>query len=154
MAEPCPGCGLAAPDGTPDCQAMFDELCVRAAAPPFTYPARRKMVDTYCLQHPDRYCVSAKSLAAHLTGLFCAFEHHSHPSVLEAQRRSLDGTPPLERPALPAFRGPLTIADAYHAPDAVSLVASVERWARAVWEAYAPLHPLARRWTEQALSGR
>ena len=80
--------------------------------------------------------------------------HGSQPSVLEAQRRWLDGRPPLENPALPASRGSLPIAAAYGAPAAVSLVAAVARWARSTWEAYAVLHPVARRWTEEALRGR
>jgi hypothetical protein len=39
------------------------------------FRVHRMIVDTYCLQHPDRYCVSAKSLAAHLTGLCWLIEH-------------------------------------------------------------------------------
>jgi hypothetical protein len=154
MVCSCRDCGLTVSDEGPDCQAMFDELCTRQPGAPFTYAVRRMLVDTYCLQHPDRYCASAKSLAAHLTGLHCAMEHHSQPSVLEAQRRWLDGKPPLEKPALPAFRGSLTLADAYRAEDAVSLVAAVERWARSTWQAYATLHAVARGWTEQALRRR
>jgi hypothetical protein len=154
MALSCRDCGLTAPNEAPECQALFDELCVRQPGPPFTYAVRRMKVDAYSLQHPDRYCASAKSLAANLTGLFCAFEHRSHPSVLEVQRCWLDGRPPLEKPALPASRGSLTIADVHGAEDAVLLVAAVERWARSTWEAYAMLHPVARRWTEQALRGR
>jgi hypothetical protein len=154
MAHSCPDCGLTVPEGAPDCQAMFDALCARQPGPPFTYPIRRMMVDAYALQHPGRYCASAKSLFAHLTGMCAALEHGSHPTVLEAQRRRLDGTPRLEKPALPAARGALTIAEPYAARDAVSLVAALERWARCTWEAYAPLHPVARQWTEAALRHR
>lgn len=30
---------------------------------------------------------------------------------------------------------------------------AVERWARSTWEAYSPLHAIASRWIQQALSG-
>ncbi len=56
------------PDGTAGCVALFEEVQVRDYSD-FRYArVYRKMVDTYCLQHPDRYCASAKSFAAHLTG--------------------------------------------------------------------------------------
>ena len=154
MALSCRDCGLTVAEGTPDCQAMFDDLCARQPGLPFTYAIRRMVVDTYALQHPDRYCASAKSLAAHLTGLYGALEHGSHPAVLEAQRRALDGTPRLEKPPLPASRGALTVVEPYAAADAVALVAAVEGWARCTWDAYAPLHPVARQWTEAALRRR
>jgi hypothetical protein len=143
-----------APAGTPECQTMFDELGALPARAPFTYAVRRMMVDAYCLQHADRYCASAKSLAAHLTGLLAAFEHGSHPSVLEAQRRWLDGRRPLEKPALPPRRTARTIAEVYHAADDAARAEVVERWARAVWDDFAPLHPVARDWTRSALETR
>jgi len=149
----CAGCGLAVPRGTGGCRAMFDELAVRQWSSPVAYPVRRMMVDTYALQHPDEFCVSAKSLAAHLTGLCAVLEYPSHPTLLQVLRRWLDGPSPVAKPDLLAARGALTIAEAYGAPDAERLVSAADRWARDVWKAYAPLHPLARRWVEQALAG-
>ncbi len=65
----CGGCGAWIADGTAGCQALFEEIGARAWAD-LRYARRQRMVvDAYCLQHPERYCVSAKSLAAHLTGL-------------------------------------------------------------------------------------
>ena len=58
-----------------DCQEMFDHLLARSFSD-LTYGRfHRIFVDLYSLQHPDKYCASAKSFAAHLTGLCCVMEH-------------------------------------------------------------------------------
>lgn len=67
--ERCSGCGLVVRGGTAGCQAIMDDLLARDFSNVAYFRVHRMMVDTYCLQHPERYCVSAKSLAAHLTGL-------------------------------------------------------------------------------------
>ena len=131
---------------------MLDELAIRQWEAPVAYRLRRMMVDAYALQHPDEFCASAKSLAAHLTGLCAALEHAGHPTILNVLLAWLDSRPALEMPALPRPRGAVTIAESFAAPDAGRLVEAADRWAQAVWEAYAPLHPLARRWVEAALS--
>ena len=142
------------PAGTAGCQALFDEVLVRDYSD-FRYGRfHRKMVDAYCLQHPDRYCASAKSLAAHLTGLCWAFEHGGHPSVGRALLRWFDASPAIDKPELPASRGEMTIAGVHAAPDAEAHALAVERWARSTWEAYAELQPLARRWLAEALARR
>jgi hypothetical protein len=110
METTCSGCGLAVPGGTPACRAIFDAYIAREWNNPISYRYHRMFVDTYCLQHPDQFCASAKSFAAHLTGLCAAFEHKSHPSVLNAVNRWLSGNPSLTKPELPSFRGALTIA--------------------------------------------
>ena len=55
--------------------------------------------------------------------------------------------------ALAAFRSALTIAEVYGAADAGAHVRMVQRWVRGRWQAYVALHPLARRWVEEALVG-
>ena len=100
------------------------------------------------LQHPERYCVSAKSLAARPVGLRLALERGGHPSDLTAVQRWLNGPPAIEKPALPSSRGGLTIGDVHGATDADAHAAAVERWARSTWKAYAAVRPLARRWIE------
>ena len=148
--EPCGGCGLVIDGGTEGCQALFDELRSRQLVAS-TYLYQRLTVDAYCVQHPDRYCVSAKSLAAHLTGLCWALEYSGHPSGLEALQRWLDGRAPIQKPALPAFRGALTVADVGGAPDTEEFAATIKRWAHSTWDAYAVLQPVARAWVEEAL---
>jgi hypothetical protein len=109
------------------------------------------MVDAYCLQHPDEYCASAKSFAAHLTGLCCAFEHKTHPSVLRASQQWLSGRAVVAKSELPAKRGELTVLEVYRQRDPVPHMLAVNRWAQFTWAAYSPLHPLARSWIAQAM---
>ena len=151
--ERCDGCGLRAPGGAAGCQALFEELLARDFGDARFFRVHRLLVDTYSLQHPDRYCASAKSMAAHLTGLCWLMERGGSAAVGHAPLRAwLDGTPALDRPDPPEFRGGATIADLCAATDAVEHARAVEAWARSTWEAYAPLHVQAREWIEQALS--
>jgi len=152
MTMPCSGCGWAATEGSDGCQALFDELLARDFSNVIYGRSHRLMVDTYSLQHPDRYCVSAKSLAAHLGGLCCAIEHGARPEAYHSLQRWLNGRSPIEKPELPSSRGAVTIADVQAASDAAGYAQAVERWARSTWEAYAILHPLARRYMDEALA--
>jgi hypothetical protein len=105
------------------------------------------VVDTYCLQHPERYCASAISLAAHLSGLCVAVEHRGREDELNAGiQRWLSRRPRLDRPALPPHPSDVTIADLRAATDPTTHRTIAERWARQTWDAYRPLHELARRW--------
>jgi Family of unknown function (DUF5946) len=148
--EQCDGCGLVVDRGSEGCQSLFDELRGRQLIAS-TYQLQRLSVDIYCMQHPDRYCVSAKSLAAHLTGLCWGLEYSGHPSGLKALQRWLDGPARIEKPALPSFRGAVTVADAIAAHDPEEQAAAIGRWGRSTWDAYSALHPVARRWIEEAL---
>lgn len=150
MNEPCSGCGLMVPEGTRGCRAMFDELTVRQWYAPLAYPVRRMIVDTYAMQHPDEFCVSAKSLAAHLTGLCAALEHGDDPRLLRVLLAWLETRPPLAKPALPGTRGPVTIVETFQASCAEEVRAAADRWARSVWQACAPLQPQARAWIAEA----
>jgi hypothetical protein len=153
MAERCSGCGLIVRDGTAGCQAIMDHLLARDFSDAAYFRVHRMMVDTYCLQHPNRYCVSAKSLAAHLTGLCWLVEHGGDRRVgSELLRRWLNASPRIEKPEIPSFRGSLTIADVCEAPNPEAYAGALELWARSTWEAYSALHSLARQWIEQALS--
>ena len=105
---------------------------------------RRLAVDCYACQH-DRYILSGRSLAAHLTGLAVALEHDNADRVNERVQRWLSRTRHVEKPAVPRFRGEITIADVVGAapeqyPDAL------QRWARSVWDAWREHHALAREW--------
>lgn len=152
--QPCDGCGLRVDGGAVGCQAFFDELIARDFSHALYFRVHRLVVDVYSLQHPARYCKSAKSLAAHLCGLYSILEAGASGAVGdEALRRWLDGKVDLEKPELPSFRGELTIDSVRAAPDPESYADAVERWARSTWAAYAPLHPLAREWFERARAG-
>jgi hypothetical protein len=143
----CSGCGLLVPGGVEGCQKLFDYESVREYGDLKFAGRRRLVVDTYALQHPERYCASATSLAAHLTGVCIAIEHRAREQVLnDAMQRWLSRRPQLVKPALPVTRGALTIADVLAESDVIDHRAVVERWARATWAAYTELHPIARAW--------
>jgi hypothetical protein len=149
--QSCAGCGLEIDGGTAGCQALFDTLIARDFSDIMYFGVHRMAVDTYALQHPDRYCASAKSLAAHLVGLHWALERGGDSAVgSEALRRWLDGPRDLKKPDLPRFRGQVTIADALATASAMEYRAAVRRWAEATWGAYSSLHDQARAWAHEA----
>jgi len=154
MIEACAGCGLVVTSGTAGCQAIMDELTARGFSD-FSYGrVHRLFVDTYCLQHPDSYCVSFKSFAAHLSGVCWSLEYGGSPGLVsEALRKWVERHPQLEKPPVPAARGSLTVADVARAPDAAAHAGAVDDWARATWSAYSPLHGLVRQWVKDALNG-
>ena len=116
-----------------------------------SYASTRLTVDVYCLQHPDRYCVSAKSLAAHLTGLCWTLAHDGDQRGLGELQRWLNGRVELTKPPLPSGRGDLTIAD-LAAAGREGYRATLDAWARSTWTAYEPLHGTAEAWIREALS--
>ena len=145
--ESCDGCSLVVEGGTDGCQALFDDESVREYGDIAFAGRRRLVVDAYAMQHPARYCRSATSFAAHLSGLCIAIEYRARETELnDAVQRWLSRRPQLDRPDPPASRGPLTIADVLAATTVNEHRAVVERWARGTWTAYAELHEIARAW--------
>jgi hypothetical protein len=150
--DACSGCGLKIDGGEVACQQLFDAFRVREAADLApSYTATRLTVDIYCLQHPDRYCVSAKSLAAHLTGLAWALEHGGSDAGLRALQRWLNGRVDISKPPIPDARGDMTIGDVHIVHDREAYMAAVDRWARTTWAAYSSLHAIAEQWIDQAV---
>jgi Family of unknown function (DUF5946) len=153
--QACSGCGLDAPNGSTGCQSIMDELLALHFGNPVYFSVHRLFVDTYCLQHPDRYCVSFKSLAAHLAHLCWSLERGGSRAVpSEAIRRWVERHPHLDKPALPDRRGAITIADVAQAASLAEHHQAVDRWARATWDAYAGLQSTARHWVDWALAQR
>src|SRR5690242_21071966 len=125
--DACSGCGALVEGGADGCQRLFDDCRVRELAElAQDYPSTRLTVDCYCLQHPDRYCVSAKSLAAHLTGACWALEFGGGEPGLKALQSWLNGRVPLVKPALPSSFGEVTVAEVAGVD---SLPPAVEAWA-------------------------
>jgi hypothetical protein len=54
-ADRCSGCGLVVEGGTGGCQKIADEMWGREFGDVTYFRVHRMTVDTYCLQHPDRY---------------------------------------------------------------------------------------------------
>jgi hypothetical protein len=107
--------------------------------------------DAYCMQHPEQYCRSAKSYVAHLARLCCGLEYGGDPKVYAAIRQSLDGTPALEKPPVPSYRGKMTVADLAVARNGEEHIQLVRQWAQSVWEAYTAQHAMAHSWIRAAL---
>lgn len=147
MGEPCPECG--APVGGRDaCQTLFDDLGLRAFSASRYAALRRLAVDCYACEH-DRYILSGRSLAAHLTGVGVAIEHAGDQDVQDRVQRWLSRTRHVDKPAVPSVRGQVTIADVVNVPPD-GYPAAVRRWAESVWGAWRRHQPLAREWISSA----
>src|ERR1700682_3409581 len=134
--ERCLECGVRTPQGQPTCPEMHNVVQARELENPAQYWRERRLrVDAYCLQH-SAYVESAKSLAAHLCGICIAFEYGNDPAALQRLQRWLSTNPPIVKPAVPAFRGILTVGHVYAVEDSVEYGRGVEEWARSVWGAY------------------
>jgi hypothetical protein len=106
------------------------------------------------MQHPDRYCRSAKSYAAHLMRLCCGVEHNGNVEVYAAIQKWLNGSVEFEKPTVLDERGSLTVADVRAAGNAEEHGKRVRAWANNVWMAYESQHELARNWIQAALSSQ
>ncbi len=135
---PCSGCGLVIAGGDAGCLALYQATIPLSGRVPSYTGAGRLVFDTYCVQYPAVYCVSAKSLAAHLSGHCWRLEYDGSERGYERLRRSLDGKGGwFPKPPLSAYRGDLTIAD-LAADDDAAFVGRIEAWARATWALCGP----------------
>jgi Family of unknown function (DUF5946) len=151
----CPECGAPVAGGRAGCQKLFDEVLAREFGD-FRYGRLHRLtVDAYALQHPAEYMRSAKSYAAHLTGMCAAMDLDDARSVNEAVQRWLNGPTTIERRSEPpgTKRGELTIAHVHAAADADEHLARVREWARSAWNAWRDYHPIARQWIARAGAG-
>jgi len=97
---------------------------------------------------------SAKSFAAHLTGICAALEYENVTEINAAIQRWLNGPRAIDKPkVLPHEQSELTIVDVHRAPDPDSHHSLVQKWAQEVWQCWADHHDLARGWIEEALAG-
>ncbi len=117
----------------------------------------RLMHDVYAIQHCEESCDSYKALVLHLGGVCWALEHGGNEKGYRAlqklaERESWTGVP-YPPAGIPRERGAITVAHVNDQEGVEPLMSGVDRWARAVWAAYADLQPLARQWVRQALKG-
>jgi CTP:molybdopterin cytidylyltransferase MocA len=164
--EACPGCGARyAPvveterhgyiGASPACWNAFGELLAREFSDMRYGVVHRQTVDTYASQHPGTDGRRERqSVALHLIGLCHWLEHGL--SGLELNRITQDlaegdrDWPWLEPPAAYA----MTVRDVLRATTPVEHVATVRRWAEAVWAAWEPHQALVRAWASEALGSR
>jgi hypothetical protein len=155
MSEKCTGCGRPVQGGTAGCRAEFDALVGRDFSDPLFFASHRLFVDIYALQHPDEFCRSAKSLAAHLCGLGLILEGGASAATGAAALRAwLDGPRALDKPAVPAGRGAITIAELARIDDPAAWHAALQVWAVSTWAAWSDLHEMAREWISEAKADR
>lgn len=154
----CTECGAEVPAEFISCDELFmsilTPLGLRWAESPDTAALARLFVDTFGMQHPKRSCKSAKSYAAHFTGLCCGVEYNGAKSVYAALQRWLNGPAEaigITRPTEPDYRGALTVRYVYDAETEEEFTARVHEWAKEVWEAYSSQHEIARDWIRRAI---
>lgn len=144
MTESCDECGWEIAGGRAACRAQFDALLARDFSDPFFFRTHRLFVDVYALQHPDQFCRSTKSLAAHLLDICAILEQDASPAAgFKPLNRWLNGGKTFDQPALPKSRGNITLGDVAGA-DSDCWEAELRHWAASVWTAYDALHPWAR----------
>ena len=138
--DTCTECGASVVGGRDGCQATFDEFAARAFTD-IRYAAEYQLAfDTYCMQHVEPYCRSAKSYAAHLMRLCCGLEHAGDPKIYAAIQLWLSGSVDIERPETLVFRGKVTVVDVMAASSIEAYKVLVRDWANCVWAAYASQH--------------
>ena len=147
----CPDCG-APVGGREACQRLFDEILAREFGDYRYGRIHRLTVDAYSLQHPADYMKSAKSYAAHLTGVHAAVEEGGTLETNRAVQQWLNGPKVLERPGEPppGQRGTLTVLHAHAAADAADHVRRVREWASSAWDAWRDFHQVAKAWIDEA----
>jgi len=151
-SDGCPECGAGVSGGRAACRRLFDDVLAREFGDYRYAREHRLMVDAYSLQHPDEYMRSAKSYAAHLTGMYGAFGDLVAAEVNRAVQQWLNGRRALDRPGQPGpgRRGTLTVEHVHAAGEPEDHVRRVREWARSTWEAWADYHPFAKRWIDEA----
>jgi len=149
--EVCLACGAVVIGGRDGCQALFDALTAHAYAD-LTYASMRDLAfDTYCMQHLETYCRSAKSYAAHLTRLCCGLDCAGDPHVYDAIQHWLNGSVKIAKPQELSQLGTMTVVNVRDASNAAEHIRLVRAWAASVWEAYRSQHDLAHEWIKAAL---
>ena len=117
-SEACASCGLAVARGSEGCQRLFESIGLREYDDMRFARHHRIVVDVYAMQHPHRYGRSAKSFAAHLTGLCAWFDGEADASSVNASvQRWLSGPSPIDKPPLPPSYGAVTIRELVDADD-------------------------------------
>jgi hypothetical protein len=153
VSEVCTSCGLVVAGGDEGCQRLFESIGLREYEDMRFARYHRIVVDVYAMQHPDRYGRSAKSFAAHLTGLCAWIDNEATAQTVNAAvQRWLNGPSPIARPAPPPGYGAVTIRDLVDADEPVGYGGALRRWARSTWDAYASLHATALEWIATAVA--
>lgn len=126
--DPCPSCGGRL-GGRTGCQGAFDQLSAAAWTSSGRATVHNLAVDTYAMQHPEDYCLSPKSYAAHLIALCCGLENPGDQKLYWEIPRWLDGPARIEKPSVISRRGDISIADVIVHRDDNEYPEVVRQWA-------------------------
>ena len=153
-AEGCSSCGATGVGGVLGCDAVFADLIGREFADPAFYRSHRLTVDSYCLQHPERYMISTKSAAAHLAGICWSLEVGESLHLPAPLKRFVDGPRTFDRVAAPPplHRGRINLTYLLPIRDSEEYLEAAREWARSVWAAWAVGQEQAREWVAEARS--
>jgi len=158
----CPGCGLRAPQGgipldrplnaSPECWGLHAELVGFELNHPLLVGRYHQLtVDAYGAQHAGGQTGRIR-VAYALAGLYLALEQGRSGTAVRALHQRM-GRPDASWPDFrrPVSTGALTVADVVAAGARAGSVeghaTAVERWARAVWDAWADQQDVVRVWT-------
>lgn len=144
-------CGLPSLE---QCTEMWHEVILKETEFYGRAKGHKLRVDTYCMQHPDPYMISAKSFAAHFLGLCITIGHNDDPYLLKSIQDWKFGTGLIEKPKLLDFVGELTISHIVHAQNRDSYERLLQEWAESTWQAYASYHELADEWLSMAVAAQ
>jgi uncharacterized protein DUF5946 len=150
----CEFCGAMVIGGYDGCRSLFNEVTAQSLSSAAYFAVHRAAVDCYSLQHPEHFCVSAKSYAAHLSGLCVAIEYNRSVEVNAAIQKWLSGSIDLQKPKVLTQRGELTVLHIQNISDPKERARRIEEWCHNIWAAYAELHDVARSYVQAALAVR
>jgi len=151
-SESCPDCGANVSGGRTACLKLFEEVLAKEFSDHRYMKEHRLTVDTYALQHPDKYMKSAKSFAAHLTGIYAAIFSEDKSTIDRDVQRWLSNPVQISRPEAPApkQRGSLTIGHLHASDGPDQHLIRVREWAESTWMAWQEFETVAKDWIAEA----
>jgi hypothetical protein len=159
----CVGCGALFPErdgpthryleSSPGCWAAWGEVLAREYSDPAYARRHRLTVDAYAAQHPGHESPQTiQSVALHLIRLCLVLERGVDVRRATAAMQAGAARKGHYRwLAPPEALGDVTVAEVLRARTAEEHVAAVERWARAVWQAWSAHHDTVRGWAVELL---
>lgn len=150
--EDCPSCGAVAVGGLTGCEEVFSKLIGREFADSALFRAHRLTVDAYCLQHPEKYMISTKSAAAHLSGICWSLEIGENLHLPPALKRFVDGPRVFVRVAVPPqlHRGKINVTHLISVSEPHEYLVAAREWAHSAWSAWSSNWEQARAWVREA----
>ena len=149
-APDCPLCRAPRVGGLEGCHTILHRLQLEFGLG-LRESLGRMAVDAYCLQHPEIYCLSAKSYAAHLAFMAAWMDYSSDMNTIVIALRGFDGPFEEVKPPVLEHRGSLTMADLQSVQTRAELEQKMTAWGQNVWEAYTFLHDTAREYLRETL---